>query len=35
MRYEESYQYKITGKVLVLCISDFKFLERRWEDERF
>jgi hypothetical protein len=30
-----SHPYKTTGKIIVLCILNFKFLGRRMKDKRF
>jgi hypothetical protein len=30
-----SYQYKATGKIILLCILSFIFLDNRQEDRRF
>jgi hypothetical protein len=34
VRKQVSYPYKTTGKIIILCISFFKFLETRWEDKK-
>jgi len=35
MRDQVSYPYKTTGKIVILCILSFKFLEKKQIDERF
>jgi hypothetical protein len=35
MRDQVSHPYKTTGKITVLYILTFTFLDSRWEDKRF
>jgi hypothetical protein len=35
MREDVSYPYKTRGKIIVLYILNFMFLDGRWEDKKF